>query len=33
VGIVLLVLRYRLQRLEENVEAAHAASALQGGNR
>ncbi len=33
VGIVLMVLRYRLQRLEENVEAAHAQAALQGGVR
>ncbi len=31
VGIVLMVLRYRLQRLEEQVEATHAAVALRGG--
>src|SRR5271157_996980 len=33
VGIVLMVLRYRLQVLEEKVEATHAAAALQGGAR
>jgi len=33
VGIVLLVLRYRLQRLEDNVEAAHATAALRGDSR
>src|SRR5271167_704404 len=33
VGIVLMVLRYRLQTLEERVEATHAAAALQGGTR
>ncbi len=33
VGIVLMVLRYRLQLLEEKVEATHAAAALQGGAR
>jgi heme exporter protein C len=31
VGIVLMVVRYRLQMLEEEVEAMHAAAALQGG--
>jgi heme exporter protein C len=31
VGIVLMVIRYRLQIAEQNVEAAHAALALQGG--
>ncbi|HZL66345.1 MAG TPA: hypothetical protein VFC15_09020, partial [Candidatus Limnocylindrales bacterium] len=31
VGIVLMAVRYRLQMLEEEVEAAHAAAALQGG--
>ena len=33
VGIVLMVVRYRLQMLEEKVEATHAAAALQGGSR
>jgi hypothetical protein len=33
VGIVLLVLRYRLQMMEEHVEAGHATAALQGGTR
>ena len=33
VGIVLMVVRYRLQVLEEKVEAAHADLALQGGVR
>jgi len=33
VGIVLMVIRYRLQKAEEQVEAAHAAVALQGGSR
>jgi hypothetical protein len=31
VGIVLMAVRYRLQMLEEQVEATHAAAALQGG--
>lgn len=33
VGIVLMVVRYRLQMLEEKVEATNAAAALQGGSR
>jgi heme exporter protein C len=33
VGIVLMVVRYRLQVLKEQVEATHAAAALQGGSR
>jgi hypothetical protein len=33
VGIVLMVVRYRLQMLEEKVEATHAAAALQGDSR
>ena len=31
VGIVLIILRYRLLRMEEQVEARHAAAALEGG--
>ena len=32
-GIVLMAVRYRLQMLEEKVEATHAAAALQGDSR
>jgi heme exporter protein C len=33
VGIILVAARYRLQRMEDEVEAAHAQLALQGGTR
>jgi hypothetical protein len=33
VGICFLVARYRLQRMENKLEAAHAQLALQGGAR